>query len=117
MPANEQDNVSHISDYQQKAAGEGRKATLNFGSGGGTSGGMDGWQTSVEARLNEIKTDLRDVRTSVGTLNVSSATLTERIAHLPSKGFIITVTTAVLALLTAAIAFQSQIQAFLHLKH
>lgn len=117
MPANEQDNVSHISDYQQKAAGEGRKATLNFGSGGGTSGGMDGWQTSVESRLGSINADVRELRTGVGTLNTSVATLTERVAHLPSKGYMAAWLIAATTLITAVVTFQSTIQAFFKLPH
>lgn len=117
MPVNDQDNVRHLRDYQQRSAESDQKATLNFGSGGGTSGGMDGWQTSVEARLGEIKTDVRELRTGVGTLNVSVATLTERVAHLPSKGYMAGWLMAATTLITAFVTFQAQIQAFLKLSH
>jgi hypothetical protein len=90
---------------------------LKSGDGGGTSGGMDGWQASVEARLGEIKTDVRELRTGVGSLNVTAATLTERMGHLPSKGFIVSSLIAALAIITALIAFQGQIQAFFKIHH
>jgi hypothetical protein len=117
MPPDEEDNVRHIRDYQQKAGGEGEKAILNFGSGGGTSGGMDGWQTSVEARLGSINTDVRELRTAVGALNTNVATLTERVAHLPSKGYMAAWLIAAMALITAVVTFQSTIQAFFKLPH
>jgi hypothetical protein len=34
--------------------------------GGGTSDGMEPWQTSVEARLGQLHTDIGDVRTQLG---------------------------------------------------
>ena len=116
MAADDQRNIHNLSDYRQTTGGPSQDR-LKSGGGGGTSGGMDGWQTSVEARLNEIKTDVRDLRTGVGALNVTAATLTERVAHLPSKGFIGTALLALLAIMAALITFQGQIQTFLKLHH
>ena len=90
---------------------------LKSGGPSGTSGGMDGWQTSVEARLGSINTDIRELRTGVTTLNTAVATLTERVAHLPSKGFIVTSSLLILGAITALVAFQGQIQAFLKIPH
>ncbi|WP_341020945.1 hypothetical protein [Brevundimonas diminuta] len=36
--------------------------SLRQNGGGGTSGGMDGWQQSVETRLADLGTDVRDLR-------------------------------------------------------
>lgn len=43
---------------QQKAI-----PSLKSGDGGGTYDGMDGWQSSVEARLGELKTEIHGLRT------------------------------------------------------
>lgn len=110
------DKITNLDDYRQKT-GSPSQPPLKSGGGGGTFGGMDGWQTSVETRLNEIKTDVRDLRTGVGTLNVLVATLTERVAHLPSKGYMAGWLIAATTLITAFVTFQSQIQAFLKLPH
>lgn len=117
MAQNEGASIHRLADYQQKPSVSAAPSDLKSGSGGGTSGGMDGWQTSVEARLGEIKTDIRDMRAGIGSLNANTATLTERIAHLPSKGFVVTTTLIVLTAVTALIAFQGQIQAFLKIPH
>ena len=118
MAARDQSHLKLVTDafVAQRATG------FKFGSGDGTSGGMDGWQTSVEARLGEIKDDIRDLRTDIGgvrsdltTVKVNLATLTERVAHLPTKGFFVTALVASLAVITAIVAFQGQIQAFLKL--
>lgn len=115
-----------FSDYRQskiiQAAGRfGGKGPpgppLNPPGGGGTYDGMDGWQTSVENRLSQIAVDLRGVNTQVGTLNTSSATMLERVSHLPTKSFIVTTVIAGLTLVGLLITFQSQIQAFLKVSH
>lgn len=54
---------------------------------------------------------------SVATVSERVATLTERVAHLPTKGFIIAALLGSLAVMTALVAFQGQIQAFLKITH
>lgn len=76
-------------------------------------GGADRWQTGMETRLLEIKADLRNLRSSVGALDGATAVLRERVAHLPSRGFIAIVSIASLAAIGALVAFQAQIQLFL----
>jgi hypothetical protein len=58
-------NVTNLSDYLPAIhpASPGLKSS----SGSGTSGGMDGWQTSVENRLGEIRTELTGVRSDMRT--------------------------------------------------
>ena len=63
---------------------------LKSGDGGGTSGGMDPWQTSVEKRLDSLDGRMARVETNIGLMKVDLATLTERVAHLPGKGFVVT---------------------------
>lgn len=55
---------------------------LKSGGGGGTFDGM-------EPRINRLETRIDLVTDRLGTVDVSIATLTERIAHLPSKEFIV----------------------------
>lgn len=38
---------------------------LKSGGGNGTYDGMDGWQQSVESRLGEVKSDIRDLRSLI----------------------------------------------------
>lgn len=64
---------------------------LKKGGGGGTYDGM-------EARVARLEKGVSDLR-------VLTATLTERVAHLPSKGFIVAVTLTSLALIAAIVAF------------
>lgn len=75
--------------------------------------GMDHWQTSVETRLTDIRTDLRYLRSGIGTLDGATATLKERIARLPTKGFIVAAFLASLAVIGALVIFESPIQSFL----
>ncbi|ESZ88342.1 MAG: hypothetical protein Q27BB25_04525 [Blastomonas sp. CACIA14H2] len=58
----------------------------------------------LEGRIDKVGDELGEVKVNV-------ATLTERIAHLPSKGFIVTTTMASLALLAALIVFADNIKA------
>jgi hypothetical protein len=69
--------------------------------GGGD--GMEPWQASVEKRLDKLESGLTDVQVGV-------ATLTERVAHLPSKGFIVTGFVTTLVLIAALVAFAEKIQ-------
>lgn len=74
---------------------------LKSGGGGGTSDGMDPWQTSVEKRLDGFDGRLR-------TVEVQLATLVERVSHLPTKSYFVTVVTAA----TAVLMFADKIKAF-----
>lgn len=97
---------------------------LKSGGGGGTSGGMEARVAKLEASVDhiqkdiaEIKSDVREFRTSIGALNSTSATLTERVSHLPTKGFIVTCLVTSLGVVAALIVFQTSIQALLKLPH
>lgn len=69
---------------------EGTRAPLvnQFGSDGGD--GMDAWQTSVEKRLDSLDGRVGRMDDRLGKVEVSLATLVERVAHLPGKGFVVT---------------------------
>jgi predicted nuclease with TOPRIM domain len=75
------------------------------GGGGGSSGGMDGRIDRLEGRLDKVDDRLRGVEVQLATLN-------ERVAHLPSKGFIVAALVASMSLVTSMILFQDQVKAF-----
>jgi hypothetical protein len=90
---------------------------LKGGGGGGTFDGMEPRIAALEVHVENLKTSVADLKASVeagrvdvGTVKVNLATLTERVANLPSKGFIISVVLGILTVITALIAFQRQIQ-------
>ncbi|KPF76745.1 hypothetical protein IP68_02295 [Blastomonas sp. AAP25] len=73
-------------------------------SGSGGSGPTDDRVTRLEGRIDKVADELGDVKVNI-------ATLTERVSHLPSKGFIVTTTTAALALVAAIAVFADNIKA------
>lgn len=101
-------------------------ARLKSGGGGGTFDGMerlirleekaqymgdelrrmDGRLDRMDGRLDGIDTRLRGVEGEV-------KTLIERVAHLPSKGFIVSTVIGGFALVAAVFGFHDQIVAFL----
>lgn len=58
-------------------------APLNDGDGGGTYDDM-------ERRVTRLEDKFDNLSDRIGGVQVELATLTERVAHLPSKGFIVT---------------------------
>jgi hypothetical protein len=86
-------------------------------SGGGPFDGMEARVARLEADVGHIKTDITDIKQAVRglqdnvtALRIDAATLTERVRHLPTKGFIVTATTATLVLIGALVVFQGNIQ-------
>lgn len=72
----------------------------------------------LESQMEGARSDLRDLKSSASGLDArlrgvetGVATLTERVAHLPSKGFIVTATTTALAVIAALILFADKIKA------
>ncbi|WP_375454120.1 hypothetical protein [uncultured Methylobacterium sp.] len=68
-------------------------------------------------RLGRVDTRLDRIDGKLETVAVEIATLKERVAHLPLKGFIVSATTVRLALLTAIMLFQSKLQTLLGVAH
>lgn len=87
---------------------------------GGAGGGGD-----MEQRIAKLEVKVDHIAAAVGTLTgrvdkmddrlrgveVNLATLTERVAHLPSKGFIVNALLAALAVVAALTLFQTKLQA------
>ncbi len=88
---------------------------LKNGSGGGTSGGMEGRVAKLEAHVDTLRSDVAAIKKDVSDIRVSFATLSERVSHLPGKGFVITATTTTVALLTGVVVFGEKIRLLLGL--
>lgn len=86
---------------------------LKNGDGGGTSGGMESRVAKLEAHVEILRSDMAAVKKDVSDIRVGVATLTERVAHLPSKGFVVTATTTTIGLLTAIILLGDKIRTLL----
>lgn len=84
---------------------------LKAGGGGGTSDGMDARVARLEAHVETLKADSAATRGDVADIRVSLATLTERVAHLPGKGFVISATMTAIALLSGVIVFGEKLKA------
>ncbi len=80
------------------------------GSGSGGSG-MDARLVKLETNMDHVKTDMSDVKTRLRSVEMSLATLTERVSHLPSKGFIFTTAVGIVAALSAALLFAEKLRA------
>lgn len=79
-------------------------ARLKDGGGDGTSGGVEDRVARLEKQFDQMTKD-------VGDLRVDMATLKERVAHLPGKGFIVTATSTTIVLLVAAVTFADKLRA------
>lgn len=88
--------------------------------GGGTYDGMlEPRVARLEADVGHIQRDVADIKDALKgagkdltDLKVGSATLTERVSHLPTYGQSFAMLTGMLALITALVVFQGQIQKF-----
>lgn len=72
--------------------------------GGGGSGPVDDRVSRLEGRIDKVGDELGEVK-------VNLATLTERVAHLPSKGFIVSTSMTLLTVIAALVVFADNIKA------
>lgn len=84
--------------------------------GGDSSGGMER-VAKLETLMDVVRTDIAGLKTDVRDVRDRLIRLEERVNHLPSKGFIVTATSATLALIGAIVLFQSKLQTLLGLSH
>lgn len=70
---------------------------------------MDPWQTSVEKRLDGLDTRMGRVEGRLGQVEINLATLTERVSHLPGKGFVVYAAISTVTALTAIIVLLSKL--------
>lgn len=73
-------------------------------------GGNGGY---MEARIARLETAADRVDDRLRSVEVGIATLSERVAHLPSKGFIVTATVSAITLLSALILFGEKLLSLL----
>ena len=69
----------------------------------------------IRRDVSELKIDVRDLKNDMIKVKIDVAVLTERVAHLPTKGYLIATASGIIALLTAAMLFADKIKAALHL--
>lgn len=80
--------------------------SFSSGSGGGGYGPLEERVNRLEGRIDKVSDDLGDVK-------INLATLTERVAHLPSKGFIVSTVVGGTGFFAALVLFADQIKALL----
>ena len=106
---------------------------LQSGGGGGTYDGMEARVAVLETHVEYIRRDISDLKADMGVirsdlgkvkdevadLRTGLATLTERVSHLPDKGFFVksliltaTVLGGLMTFLVGFAAFQDHIRAF-----
>ena len=83
--------------------------------GDGTSGGMEGRVAKLEALTDVVRADVASLKVDTRDVRERLVRLEERVSHLPTKGFIITTTTTIFALLTGIVLFQGKLQGLLRL--
>lgn len=73
---------------------------------------MDPWQQSVETRLGSLDGRLGKIDDRLGKIEQTMATLTERVTHLPTKGWGVTALLLLLAAITGLLTFQDNLKNF-----
>jgi hypothetical protein len=66
--------------------------------------------TYIKEDVGDMKQTLKDLQKDTTALRIESATLTEGVKHLPSKGFVVTATLAALTFFAAVVLFQGNLQ-------
>lgn len=81
---------------------------------------MEARLARLEAHMEHVQTDLAGLKQDFASVDgrlrsveTGLATLTERVAHLPSKGFIVSALGTALAVIAAMLAFQDQIKSLI----
>ena len=80
-------------------------AELKSRGGDGTSGGMEPRLAVLEAEMKHVKENLA----KLGSVPTDLATLKERIAHLPGKGFVVTAAVSTVGALTGILVLLSKL--------
>jgi hypothetical protein len=94
-----------LSAYREKPT------ALESSGGGGDSTGMEPRIAKLEAHMEHVLADTSQLKADVGKMRVDVATLVERIAALPSKGFIVGVVVAGLGAFGALSVFAANVRA------
>ena len=83
---------------------------MKAGGGGGTSDGMEARVARLEAHVETLRSDSSAMRADIADIRINLATLTERVAHMPTKGFVISSNMTAIALLSALILFGEKLK-------
>ena len=83
--------------------------------GGGDPPGLEPRIAKLEAHVETLRTDVAAMKKDVADIRVGVATLTERVAHLPGKGFVVTATTTAIALISGVIILGEKLRTALGL--
>lgn len=67
----------------------------------------------MEQRVGRLERQQEQLARDVTDLRVAVATISERVAHLPGKGFIVTATSTTIALIGALVLFADKVRALL----
>ena len=78
-------------------------------------GRLEAQMEGVDKSLHQVSSVLSSLDTRTRGVEVNLATLTERVAHLPSKGFIITTVLTASSVLAALVVFGDQVKSLLSL--
>jgi predicted nuclease with TOPRIM domain len=85
----DREKVTHMRDHKERIDKERLQSLpLKGGDGGGTSDSMEERVSQLEKKFDRLETKLDTNTTAINDMRVSMATITERVAHLPSKEFI-----------------------------
>ena len=86
--------------------------SLQSAGGGGTFDGMQERVALLEKRFDRVETKLDSVSDKVSELRVDMGVLRERIAHLPSKGWAVTIALTTIGALATVITIAPKLQQF-----
>lgn len=86
---------------------------LKAGSGDGTSNSMEARVARLEAHVEILRADSTATRADVADIRLSLATLGERVAHLPSKGFVVASNLSALTFFSGVILFGEKLKALI----
>ena len=80
------------------------------GGAGGEPPDIGARVAKLEAHVETIRADVAVIKKDVADIRVNLATLTERVAHLPGKGFVITATTTTIGIISGLIIFGEKLK-------
>lgn len=96
----------------QPARGEaGGSRGLRAGGGGGPSDGMDARVARLEAHVEILRSDGAAMRVDIADIRTNLATLTERVTHMPTKGFVLSANVSLFGFFSAVMVFSEKLKA------
>ena len=107
----EDGKITHLREYKDRIDAERReKRALKLGGSDGTFDGMEARVSQLEKRYDRLETKLDANTTAVTDLRIGMATLTERVSHLPSKGWAVGIAVTTIDLLATIVTLAPKLQ-------